>query len=54
MKICIEVISEHFKKNEPGSRRERAGEDVIPAIEHIGGFRKEQCPFKGWVWKGKP
>ena len=51
--IYIEAISEHLKKNELGSRRKRTGEDVIPAIEQIGGFRKEQYPFKGWVWKGK-
>ncbi len=29
VKLYIEVISEHLKKNELGSRRKRAGEDVI-------------------------
>ena len=51
VKIYIEVIGEHLKKNEPGSRIERAGE-AIPAIEHIGGLERSNTFSRDGFGKG--
>ena len=62
VKIYIEVIGEHLKKNEFGGRRKRVGEDVIAHNQRVlwgdlersnalsrDGFGKgnRRCPFQG-------